>query len=159
MLANGIVMSKIIQLIQLWGGCNETLLNLLQKLQNRAARLVTRQPWNTSVSANLSQCGWLSVRQLVAYHSLLQVYKTRTTKLPLHLYKKLSTDFIYNTRLAKGNGIQMNRKMHSELAKNNFCYRSIKLWNKLPNHIKQSESLSKCKQHLKIWIKNNINIE
>ena len=41
MVANGIVVSKLCYLIQLWGGCEDYLLKPLQVLQNRAARLVT----------------------------------------------------------------------------------------------------------------------
>ena len=43
MIANGIFISKLIYLIQLWGGCQQFLLSFLQKLQNRAARLVTKK--------------------------------------------------------------------------------------------------------------------
>ena len=136
MLANGMVMSKFIYPIQLWGGCNETILNLLQKLQNWAARLVTKQNWNTTTLSNLSQCGWLSIQQLIAYYSLLQVFKSRKEKLPLHLYKKFSNEFIYKTRLAKGNGIEHNRIYRSELGKQNFSYRTTQLWNQLPNNIR-----------------------
>ena len=37
MIANGIVMSKLIYLIQLWGGSPKYLICILQKFQNRAA--------------------------------------------------------------------------------------------------------------------------
>ena len=38
MVANGIVISKLCYLIQLWGGCEDYLLKSLQVLQTRAAR-------------------------------------------------------------------------------------------------------------------------
>ena len=41
-IADGIVMSKLIYLIQWWGGCSGYLLDFLQVLQNRAARMVAR---------------------------------------------------------------------------------------------------------------------
>ena len=41
MVANGIVMSKVCYLIQLWGGCEGYLLQALQVQLNKAARLVT----------------------------------------------------------------------------------------------------------------------
>ena len=59
--ANGIVVSKLIYLIQWWGGCSDYLINFLQILQNRAARLVTRLGWFTPVEVLLHQCGLLSV--------------------------------------------------------------------------------------------------
>ena len=42
--ANGIFISKLCYLIQVWGGCPEYLLSALQVLQNRAARAVTKNP-------------------------------------------------------------------------------------------------------------------
>ena len=48
LIANGIFMSNLRYLIQLWGGCSNYLLDILQVLQNRAARLVTRSSWYTS---------------------------------------------------------------------------------------------------------------
>ena len=50
MIANGIVMSKIIYLIQLWGSAPKYLIYFLQKLQNKAARLVTRKNVYTPVN-------------------------------------------------------------------------------------------------------------
>ena len=44
MVANGIVMSKLIYMIQWWGGCSDFLVEYLQVLQNRAARMVTHPP-------------------------------------------------------------------------------------------------------------------
>ena len=47
LIANGIFMSNLTSIIQLWSGCSEFLLTFLQIIQNRAARLVTKLPWNT----------------------------------------------------------------------------------------------------------------
>ena len=71
MVANGIVMSYLSYLMPLYGGCPDYLLNALQILQNRAARLVTKSSWYTPSSTMLLQVGWLSVRQMITYHSLV----------------------------------------------------------------------------------------
>ena len=62
MIANGLIMSKLSYLIPLWAGCETYLMLALQRIQNKAARVVTRS--SLSTSGHLSQCGWLSVRQL-----------------------------------------------------------------------------------------------
>ena len=77
MLADGLVMSLLINLITVWGGCTGYLLTMIQTLQNRAARIVTKSGWRTPVKEMLLQCGWLSVKQLVEYHSLLLVFKIK----------------------------------------------------------------------------------
>ena len=77
MIANGIFLSKLIYLIQVWGSTSEFLLSSLQILQNKAARYVTKLGWYTPVKTLLTQCGWLSVRQLAVYHSLNLIYNCK----------------------------------------------------------------------------------
>ena len=59
MVANSIVMSRMIYIIQLWGGTRNYLLKSLQVLQNQAARTVTGLGWFTPQSVLLHQCGWV----------------------------------------------------------------------------------------------------
>ena len=76
MIANGIINSHILYHIQMYGGSSEELLSALQIQQNRAARLVCRLPWRTRTEKLLKQVGWMNVRQMVAYYSLLSLFKT-----------------------------------------------------------------------------------
>ena len=52
-------------------GCEDYLVNALQVCQNKAARLVTKLDRFTPTKVLMQQCGWLSVKQLMIYHSLL----------------------------------------------------------------------------------------
>ena len=61
MVANGIIISKLIYMIGLWGGAESYLLNCLQLVQNRAARFVTQRDKYTPIKQLLTECGWLSV--------------------------------------------------------------------------------------------------
>ena len=80
-IANGIIMSKFIYLIQVWGlSCSGYLIRSLQLLQNRTARLVTGLDLFTSIDVLLQQCGWLSIHQLVIYHTLVLVYGIKLDK-------------------------------------------------------------------------------
>ena len=67
MIANGIFCSNLISLISVWGGSPNYLIDLqkLQKLQNRAARLVTKKNIYTPIKTLLAQCGWLTVKRLI----------------------------------------------------------------------------------------------
>ena len=82
---NGLV--KVCGLGWLWG----YLLNSLQILQNRAARAVTRKFWFTPTRVLLADCGWLSVRQLVSYLSILSAHKMVTSGKPHYMHIALST--------------------------------------------------------------------
>ena len=105
MVANGIVISQLCYMIQLWGGCEEYLLNSLQVIMNRAARCVTRYSGYTSTRKLLSACNWLSVRQLVFYQTGLMVHKMVKTGLPRQINAKLLSRFPYQTRQATNGDI------------------------------------------------------
>ena len=158
MIANGIVMSKMIYLIQLWGGCGKYLIICLQSLQNRAARIVTRKDWFTSVKTLLLQCGWLSVYQLVVYHSLILVYQVKTSRKPFYFRYKLNTQFNRETRLAASDGIRIMERNRLSLTKSGFRVRASAQWNTLPIDVRQSKNILSFKRNLKAWILKNVSL-
>ena len=111
LIANGIFMSSLISLIQLWSGTSETLLNSLQVAQNRAARLVTKLPLTTSSETILRQVGWLSVRQLSAFHSLNMVFKIRRSGMPLYFARIFGRAFPRETRYGSQNAINIQSRV------------------------------------------------
>ena len=139
----------------LWGGTSNGLLDGLQVLQNRAARLVTKLGIRTPVKILLTQCGWLSVRQLVAYHTLVFVYKSKMGLGSQYFKDKFSITFGHETRLATGGGIKLTKMSDSELGKESFSYRGIKLWNKLPSELRKVPTVIAFKRKLKKWIRTH----
>ena len=79
-------MSKLIYVMPLWSGCEEYLVKSLQVVQNKAARVVARLNIFTPTKELMMVCGWLSVRQLLVYHSLVLLYRTVQMQMPLYLY-------------------------------------------------------------------------
>jgi len=124
LIAEGIVMSKLIYLIEVWGGCENYLLRALQVLQNRALRIVTKQGNRTSIRVMLNQCGWLRVSQQVFYHSVVMLHKTILTGFPKYLYDMHNSwQYNYDTRQARGGILGMTR-LRSELSRNSFRFRA-----------------------------------
>ena len=160
MIANGIFMSKLHYMMPLWGGCEGYLLKSLQIVQNKAARAVTKQNWETPVKTLLNQCNWLSVRQLVMYHSLILLFKVIQTKCPKYIHKKLSVGYSRETRQAETNAsrIIVSKGFPLELASNSFRWRTADQWNNLPVTLRNIKNLKTFKTKLKIWIKENVPI-
>ena len=101
LIANGIFISKLIYLMPAWIGCEEYLVDALQVCQNKAARLVTKMDRFTSTKDLLKQCGWLSVKQLMIYHSLVLLHKVFQNRKPVYLYQKITAGLPQpNTRQA-----------------------------------------------------------
>ena len=134
MVANGIFCSKLIFQISLWGGAENYILRSLQIVQNKAARSVARRGRYTPVVELLSQCGWLSVKQLAFFHSVMLVYKAIKTTFPRYIYSKLSSEFPYNTRLAESEAVRMGTEYKSmlELTEKSFMQRATLSYNQLP---------------------------
>ena len=65
MIAEGLIMSKLSYLIYLWAGCESYLMLAIQRIQNKADRVVTRT--SLSTAGHLAQCEWLSVREAASF--------------------------------------------------------------------------------------------
>ena len=156
MIANGIFLSKLTYLMPLWGGCSKGLVKTLQTIQNKAERAVTKLDWNTPTAVHLKQCGWLSVQQLIFYHSVLLVYKVLKTKSPKYLYDMFSTPYNYKTRQADDVKIRHEQKLKLDLAADGFRWRASGQFNLLPLSIRNIATFTKFKTAAKKWIRQNV---
>ena len=156
--ANGVFMSSLAYLLPVWGGCEGFLIRSLQVLQNRAARQVTRLNWYTPVRRLLTQCNWLSVKQLVLYHSALAVFRATKSGLPVYLDQHLRSEHPYNTRQGAGRAIRLTGNYNYQV-ENSFLRRAAKSYNEIPTEIRSSRTLPVFKRKLKTWIKTNIPYE
>ena len=158
--ANGIFISKLCYLVQLWGGVEGYLLNALQIIQNRAARAVTRKSWFTPTRRLLAECGWMSVRQLAVYQTVLSVQKIVTSGKPEHMHLAMSSVHPVRTRQATSGDIRLGENFSSKLGlvRDSFRYRGAELYNSIPASIKQARSIVTMKIRLKEWVISNVPI-
>jgi hypothetical protein len=127
MIANGIIMSKLVYLITLWGGAQQYLMNALQVQQLVAARPVCGVGcWRWSKRKLLDKVGWLSVRQLVFFHTVLQAHKTLKSGVPKPLHQALSGQYPYQTRRATSGMIRQGEEYK---AQSSFRYRATQCFN------------------------------
>ena len=156
MIANCVIMSKLTYLITLWGGAQQYLLRALQVQQLAAARLVCGvESGKWSKRKLLDRVGWLSVKQLVFYHTVLQAQKTLNTGVPKYLYHSLSTEYPRLTRSAASGLIRQNEGFLSTAT---FKYRASVFYNSVPMDIRTGSTVS-VKRKLKKWIASNIPID
>ena len=160
MIAEGIIVSKLSYLISLWGGCGAGLRRSLQVIMNKAARVVTRLDWSTPTRELLSQCGWLSVNQLIFYHSVLQLHKVRLSGTPKYLFTMHNSwSYQYRTRQAENNLVQVRGKPNLELTKHSYKWRAARQYNQLPTDIRKCSNIKSFKVKVKTWIKTNISVD
>ena len=175
MIGTGIFMSKLIYLMPAWGGCQEYLVRALQVVQNKAARSITRLGRFTPTKILLKTCGWLSVKQLIVFHSLVLLKSTLRMETPVYLHTRLTAggSHPYRTRqvaiCANGFTFNVEHPMESgtlrhesgrklDLARLGWCWRSVDSYNSLPVEIRLEAQLATFKTKLRAWVETNVDI-
>ena len=68
-----------------WGSCGETRLRALQKLQNRAARIVSNSSYDTSATLLIKNLKRLTVTDMIKSETATMTYKAITGLAPSYL--------------------------------------------------------------------------
>ena len=147
-IVQGIFNSVLCYCLPLFGGCSKADLDKLQALQNKAVRIVLNLPPRYNREQMFLEIERLSVRQLIAYHTLVTIYRIRLTKQPEYLSMLLSRD--------NHNGHIVISNAQNDLLRSSFVFLGGILWNRLPRILRNEEKLLKFKKELRIWILDNI---
>ena len=88
LLANGFIMSTLSATSPLWSGESTIYLRKLQQCQSFAAWLVCGVNRGTHIKTEtvLKTCGWMSVRHLSTYQSLVWLYKLQQDQMAMAKY-------------------------------------------------------------------------
>ena len=147
-ITEGTFTSVMAYCLPVFGGCDKEELQALQVMQNKAVRLVSYFPNRSPRKEIFSHLGWMSVNQLIFYHTALSTYRIRQSRQPEYLSSLLSNDgmtgkiIVPNTRLT--------------LAKRSYCYRGAAQWNSIPEAIRKMREISQFKVQLRKWILINV---
>ena len=132
-----------------WGNCNKELSDKLQKLQNRAARVVTFSDYNRHSSELLNELMWDNLKTRRYKQLAVIMYNTVHSSTPTYLtriFENVSSVHLYNLRHSDVN-IYVPRP-NTETGKNSFHYKEAILWNGLSNDVKCQLSLRSLKELL-----------
>ncbi len=131
-------------------GLPQTLLSRLQRVQNAAARMITRTPRRHHITPILIELHWLPVEYRPRFKILLLTYKALHGSAPLYLQELLE---IYqptrSLRSASRSLLRVPRSRTLTYGKRSFRTASAALWNDLPDNIKEAPSVSAFKSRLK----------
>ena len=122
--------------------------------------MVCRKGIYTPVRTLLGECNWLSVSQLVFYHSVVLLRKIRQSQKPKYLYEMFTINRRYETRGENLGKLDSASEIPPVQGLNlkSFRWRSIQAWNSLPTRIRNVENLQVFKRYLKDWIRENLDI-
>ena len=124
-----------------WDNLGETLNNKMQKLQNRAVRVITRSPYDASANPLLD-----SLHQ----DNLSLRGKKIKAKIMFKILKGDAPAYLQNLFSARGTGYDLRNseiklnlpKPRTNYLKRSLCYSGALLWNSLPQNIRRLSSLT-----------------
>ena len=151
----GIVDPHIRYRCLVWGCAGDTILQKLQKIQNRAFRIVTNSPFDEASLPLISQLGWLNIREMVDFEIATMVYKSLHGLAPPYMqdmFHKLS-DCRKRVLRSTETDLEIPRYKTSN-GQHSFLYRGVTVWNQLSPKIKTAPSLAIFKNRLKTFLKN-----
>jgi hypothetical protein len=131
----------------------------MQRLQNRAMRIILKARKRTPIDELLSRLKWLSVKQKLVMNALLTVFKMKNEMLPqYHCHNIITARDIHgrNLRNADDYRLPVYRLTASQ---EHISYKGLKFFNGLPNETKQETNFKifkgKCEEFVREKIKND----
>ena len=130
-----------------WYGISSNLTNKLQKLQNRAARIIAKSDFGTR-SATLRQLlEWDDLSTRRSKYLGVAMFKTLNGLFPSYLKDLfITTDPKYELRNQENKLVPP--KPRTNFRKKSFSYNGARLWNSLPREMRTTVSLSKFKNDI-----------
>ena len=144
----GMFNSVLVYCLPLFGGCDISEVKQLQVLQNKAAQIVTHSPPRSGRLAMYSRLKWMTVNQLITYHTLLTVFKIRQSGEPEYLATFLQEDS------RSGRIILPNTQL--SLFMKSFVWRGASAWNQLTMELRKSTKIGHFKRGARQWVLQNI---
>ena len=131
-----------------WGNCGITLQNKIQKLHNRAARVLTNSNYDAGAGHLFELLRWKNLASQQHIQRVTMVYKSLHGLAPDYLCSKFEwRETAYNLRDSEN---KLNVPLpRTNYYKNSFSYSGATLWNSLPRDIGQAESLGLFKRLIK----------
>ena len=131
----------------MWDGLYDNLCSQLQKLQNRAARAITRSNYETRSKDILGKLNWSTLDIRRKKQRLILTYKALNGRAPQYL-QDLFCKQTQNQYQLRNSELSLKLPKPKTEYMRSFIYSSSKLWNKLPLHVRKSTSIANFKKEL-----------
>ena len=134
-----------------WDGIGSHLSSKLQKLQNRAARVIAERSYEPPSSDLLEELNWHKLHTIRKKHKAILMYKTLNGNLP-HYLQEIFTPRISSYDLRDIENKLFVPKPRTDYLKRSFGYSGAVLWNSLPSELRSIQTLTTFKRGLEGWL-------
>ena len=149
-MVHAFITSRIDTCNSLLYGLPTSQLNRLQRVQNAAARLVSRARKFDHITPVLEKLHWLPVKQHIVFKMIVLLYKVLQQTGPIYLQELIKIRQPLKTNLRSSNKCLLEvPRVKLSRSERSFAVAAPKLWNTLPQEIKNSTSVTIFKKRLK----------
>ena len=128
----GIVEPHLRYCCSVWGACEGTRLQVLQKLQNRAARIVTNSSYDSSASALIKTLNWPTVADMIKVETACMVYKSINDLAQDYLSEMFTKNSEYSRKNLRNTATDLQVPLMKTCnGQRAFSYRGAGVWNHL----------------------------
>ena len=156
MLINSLVISKIDYCNSLYHNLPANQLKKLQDILYRSARLITGSPRRDRITPILIDLHWLPLKARIEYKICVLTFLALKTNEPGYLKEKLRKYVLPDTQTQTRYASDIHRldqpTSKSKYGDRAFSHSAPRLYNKLQNHIKDSENITIFKKKLKTYL-------
>lgn len=135
--------------------CSDNMLLNIQRIQNRAMRIILKCSRYTPVALMLSMLQWLSVKQRILVNVLCFVFKIKNDMLPTYLKKYLR--YVGESQpyhLRNGGDFRLPPYLTNE-THNSIVYKGFRLYNSMPYDVKNERNFAIFKRKTINYIRCN----
>lgn len=132
----------------------ETQLNKLQVAQNRAMRVILQCNRYTKIEHMLEALQFMSIKQRLHYRVCIFIFKILHNLAPNELSDRLEIIRREDGRKTRQEGSIAIKFCKTRSAQKNMYYDGVKLYNALPDEVRNCDRIDKFKRRLKEYIVN-----
>ena len=140
LLTNGLILSRVLYLLPLYGVTHEKYMNKIQVVMNNAICFVTGMNKRTKKRTLMEEVGWLDVYELQEFHSMLLAWRVLRLRAPAYLAEKLTLD---SENKLSTNHLRLQNTMNS------FRWKIVSGWNRLSAETRSEQTYKKFKSAVK----------
>ena len=131
-----------------WGCCGKTQIDILQRLRNRAARIVMNSSYHASAAGLIKRLGWPTISDIILGDKNL--FKSTNSLVPEYLSELFVKNSALNTTRLRNTEADLRVPLlKTANGQKSISFRGSKIWHQLSSDVRLAPSLFTFKRRLK----------
>ena len=150
---NAYILPHLDYCCSVWGNANTELMTSIIKFQKRAARSILDKPIETPSEELFAELKWMTFPERVMYQKAILMYKIMHNLTPAYLTNMFtfSKEVLDRTLRSTADNLLYIPKPNIEHYRNSLAYSGSKIWNSIPNHLRNAVSLQQFRKGYLEW--------